>query len=247
MKYNYQIIVEYLGANFVGWQNQNNGNSIQSVIEKVLTKILKSRVKINGSGRTDAGVNALGQSANFYLKYKIKNKFKFLSSANYFLRKHEISIIDIKIRNFKFHARHSAKNREYEYVILNRLAKPCIDHNRVWLVVKILDLDKMKKAISYFVGTHDFSAFRSSSCTAKSPLRTINFAKIQKKGNKIFITFKSKSFLQKQVRSMVGCLKYVGEKKWSPYKINQIIKSKKRASCAPPAPPQGLFLKKIYY
>ena len=88
MKYNYQIIVEYLGANFVGWQNQNNGNSIQSVIEKVLTKILKSRVKINGSGRTDAGVNALGQSANFYLKYKIKNKFKFLSSANYFLRKH---------------------------------------------------------------------------------------------------------------------------------------------------------------
>ena len=78
-------------------------------------------------------------------------------------------------------------------------------------------------------------------------MRTINFAKIQKKGNKIFISFKSKSFLQKQVRSMVGCLKYVGEKKWSPYKINQIIKSKKRASCAPPAPPQGLFLKKIYY
>ena len=84
----------------------------------------------------------------------------------------------------------------------------------------------MKKAISYFVGTHDFSAFRSSSCTAKSPMRTINFAKIQKKGNKIFISFKSKSFLQKQVRSMGGCLKYVGEKKWSPYKLNQIIISK---------------------
>ena len=105
----------------------------------------------------------------------------------------------------------------------------------------------MKKAIIFFLGTHNFSAFRASSCSAKSPIRTISQASITKKNDKIFINFVSKSFLQKQVRSMVGCLKYVGENKWSPNKIRQLIKSKKRDQCAPPAPPEGLFLKKIYY
>ena len=105
----------------------------------------------------------------------------------------------------------------------------------------------MKKATSYFLGTHDFSAFRASSCTAKSPIKTISSAKIKKKGDKIFINFKSKSFLQKQVRSMVGCLKYVGENKWKPEKIKSIIKQKKREFCAPPAPPYGLYLEKVFY
>ena len=105
----------------------------------------------------------------------------------------------------------------------------------------------MKKAIKYFIGTHDFSAFRSSSCTAASPIRTIKSANIIKKGDKIFIKFISKSFLQKQVRSMVGCLKYVGERKWNSSKIKKIIKSKRRSSCAPPAPAEGLFLKKVFY
>ena len=105
----------------------------------------------------------------------------------------------------------------------------------------------MKKAISYFKGTHNFSAFRSSSCSAKSPVRTIKVANISKKKDKIIIKFESESFLQKQVRSMVGCLKLVGENKWRPSKINQIIKSKKRENCAPPAPPEGLYLSKVYY
>ena len=247
MIYNYQIIIEYLGKDFVGWQAQKNGKSIQLVIERTLSKIFKSKIKINGSGRTDAGVNALGQSANFYLNNKIKNSFKFLASTNFFLRKHKISIIKIKRRNLKFHARHSAKNREYEYVILNRPAKASIDSDRVWQVFKILSIEKMKKATSYFLGTHDFSAFRSSSCTAKSPIKTISSAKIKKKGDKIFINFKSKSFLQKQVRSMIGCIKYVGENRWHPNKIKKIIKFKNRKNCAPPAPPEGLFLKKVFY
>ncbi len=247
MRFNYQIIIEYLGANFVGWQFQKKGSSIQSNIEKALSKTLRSKIKIIGSGRTDAGVNAWGQSANFYVKNKIKNSFKFLSTVNFFLQKSQISVLNIKKRSLNFHARHSAKKRQYEYIILNRVAKPSIEYNRSWLVKKKLDLQKMKKGISYFVGTHNFTTFRASSCSAKSPIRTISFANVIKNKDKIIFKFESKSFLQKQVRSMVGCLKYVGEKKWRPEKIKQLIKLKKRQSCAPPAPPQGLFLKKIFY
>jgi len=247
LKLNYQIIIEYLGANFVGWQFQKNGSSIQSNLEKALSKTLRSKIKIIGSGRTDAGVNAWGQSANFYVENPIKNNFKFLSTVNFFLQKSQISVLNIKKRSLNFHARHSAKKRQYEYIILNRIAKPSIEYNRLWLVKKKLDLQKMKKGISYFVGTHNFTAFRASSCSAKSPIRTISFANVIKNKDKIIFKFESKSFLQKQVRSMVGCLKYIGEKKWRPEKIKQLIKSKKRQSCAPPAPPQGLFLKKIFY
>jgi tRNA pseudouridine38-40 synthase len=245
--YNYQIIIEYLGFNYVGWQVQKNGTSIQSVIEKALTKALKSKIKINGSGRTDAGVHAIGQSANFLLKNEIKDNFKFLNTINYFLKNTSIAIIDLKKRNNKFHARHSAKKRCYEYIIFNRTGKLTINRNRSWLVKKKLDFKKMKKAINYFCGTHNFSALRASSCSAKNPIRTISKSNIKKIRDKIIITFESKSFLQKQVRSMVGCLKYVGENKWDPEKIKFVIKSRKRKLCAPPAPPEGLYLKKVSY
>tara|TARA_B100001057_G_C22770552_1_gene919408 strand:- start:203 stop:946 length:744 start_codon:yes stop_codon:yes gene_type:complete len=244
---NYQIIIEYLGSKFVGWQAQKNGNSIQMTLEKAISKTLKSKIKIIGSGRTDAGVNAIGQSANFFFKNNIINKYKFISTVNYFLNKDLISITNLKKRKRTFHARHSAKKRQYEYVILNRIAKPSVDKDRVWLVKKKLDLKKMRKGISFFIGTHNFSAFRSSSCGSKSPIRTINNVAITKKADKIFIKFISKSFLQKQVRSMVGCLKYVGEGKWKPSDIKNVIFSKKRDRCAPPAPAQGLYLKKVFY
>ena len=247
MKYNYQIIIEYIGTNFSGWQIQKNVNSIQAEVEKAVTKTIKSKIRLIGSGRTDAGVNAFGQSANFFCQKKILNHFKFLSSVNYFLQKKLISITELKRKNLKFHARHSAKKREYLYVILNRVAKPSIDTDRVWLVKKELNIKEMKKAIRNFLGTHDFSAFRSSSCSAKDPVKTILHASIKKKGNKILIKFISKSFLQKQVRSMVGCLKYVGESKWTSNRLLQVLKLKRRHKCAPPAPAQGLFLKKVYY
>ena len=244
---NYQINIEYLGYNYVGWQIQKNGTSIQSLIEKALTKTLKSKIKINGSGRTDAGVNAFEQSANFYTKIKINDEFKFLNTVNYFLKNTLISIISLKKRDKNFHARHSAKKRSYEYIILNRIGELTINKNRVWLVKKLLDIKKMRKGISYLKGTHNFSAFRASSCSAKSPIKKISKVNIKKIKDKIIITFESKSFLQKQVRSMVGCLKYVGEKKWKPSKIKSIINSKKRKLCAPPAPAEGLYLKKVTY
>ena len=140
MKFNYQIIIEYLGNDFAGWQIQKKNKSIQSVIEKVLSKTLKTEIKVIGSGRTDAGVNAFGQSANFYHNEEIKNSFKFLTTVNFFLNRYSISILSLKKRNSKFHARHSAKKREYEYIILNRTAKPSFDVDRAWLVKQKLNL-----------------------------------------------------------------------------------------------------------
>ena len=245
--FNYQIIVEYLGSNYVGWQYQKNGVSIQSLIEKALSKVLKSKVKINGSGRTDAGVHAIGQSANFFSEKKIINKFQFLNSTNFFLKDTDISIIDLKKKKKDFHARHSAKKRNYKYIILNRETHSPIFKKRSWQIKNKLNLLKMKKGIKFFLGTHNFSAMRASSCTAKSPIRTITKAHVKKKNDRIVLTFQSKSFLQKQVRSMVGCLKYVGEGKWKPEKIKSVINSKKRNLCAPPSPPDGLYLEKVFY
>ena len=236
-----------MGLNYVGWQIQKNGISVQSVIEKALKKTLKSKIKINGSGRTDAGVHALAQSANFFHTDKINDKFKFLNTVNFFLKNASIAIIDLKKKKIDFHARHSAKKRLYEYVIFNRTGKLTIYENRSWLIKKKLNFKNMKKAINYLRGTHNFSAFRASSCCSKSPIRTINKADIKKIRDKIVITFESKSFLQKQVRSMVGCLKYVGENKWKPEKIKHVISSKKRKLCAPPAPAEGLYLKNVFY
>ena len=245
--FNYQIIVEYLGSNYVGWQYQKNGVSIQSLIEKALSKVLKSKVKINGSGRTDAGVHATGQSANFFSEKKIINKFQFLNSTNFFLKDTDISIIDLKKKKKDFHARHSAKKKNYKYIIMNRETHSPIFKKRSWQIKKKLNLLKMKKGIKFFLGTHNFSAMRASSCTAKSPIRTITKAHVKKKNDRIVLTFQSKSFLQKQVRSMVGCLKYVGEGKWKPEKIKSVINSKKRNLCAPPSPPDGLYLEKVFY
>jgi len=244
---NYQIIIEYLGSKYVGWQYQKNGVSIQSLIEKALSKVLKSKVKINGSGRTDAGVHAIGQSANFFSEKKIINKFQFLNSTNFFLKETDISIIDLKKKKKNFHARHSAKKKIYKYIIMNRETHSPIFKKRSWQIKKKLSLLQMKKGIKFFLGTHNFSAMRASSCTAKSPIKTISKAHIKKKNDCIIFTFQSKSFLQKQVRSMVGCLKYVGEGKWKPEKIKFVINSKKRNLCAPPAPPDGLYLEKVFY
>ena len=212
-----------------------------------MSKVFKSKIKIIGSGRTDAGVHAKKQVANFYINKKIENKYKLLTTINFFLGKQPISIIDIKKRSIDFHARFSAKKRIYEYVIVNRKTKLSIDNKKAWLVQRKLSVDCMKKAIKLLVGTHDYSTFRSSSCSAKSPIRTINKANILKKGDKIILKFESKSFLQQQVRSMVGCLKYVGEKKWNNKKFKKIFKSKKRKLCATPAPPEGLYLERVIY
>jgi tRNA pseudouridine38-40 synthase len=247
LSYNYQIIIEYIGTNFVGWQIQKNGKSVQEVIQKALYKTFKCKVKITGSGRTDAGVHALGQSANFYLDKKIENKSKTLSAINYFLKKNLISIIDLKLKKINFNARFSAKKRIYEYLIVNRESKLSVDKGKAWQIKKKLNIAAMKLASNLLVGTHDFSTFRASSCGAKSPIRKIKRINISKRNSRITIKFESQSFLQQQVRSMVGCLKYVGDNKWSIRKFEEVFKSKERKFCATPAPPEGLYLKRVIY
>ena len=243
----YQILIEYVGTNFIGWQIQTKGKSIQKLIQTKLSKLLKEKIILVGSGRTDAGVHAIEQSAHFECKKKIQKPDKFLKSINYFINDMNISITNIKKKNMNFHARFSAKQRIYKYVIFNRLSKPSIEKERGWHIIKKLDISLMKKGAKKLLGTKDFSTFRSSGCNAKSPIRTMKAIKIKAMKGKIEIQFKSQSFLQQQVRSMVGCLKYLAEKKWDLKKFDFVFRSKKRKLCAPPAPAEGLFLEKVIY
>ena len=243
----YHLLIEYVGTNFIGWQIQPKGKSVQKLIQVKISRLLKEKIKIVGSGRTDSGVHAIEQSAHFDTKHRIENLNKFLKSINFFLNLKLVSIKKIKKKNLTFHARFSAKERIYKYVIFNRISSPSIEKNRGWHIRKQLDLKLMKKGTKKLLGKHDFSTFRSSSCNAKSPIRTIKFIKIKKIKEKIEIKFKSKSFLQQQVRSMVGCLKYLAEKKWNIKKFENAFKSKKRKNCAPPAPAHGLYLDKVIY
>tara|TARA_B100001146_G_scaffold1800_1_gene1562 strand:+ start:1145 stop:1885 length:741 start_codon:yes stop_codon:yes gene_type:complete len=243
----YQILIEYVGTNFIGWQIQSEGQSVQKLIQTKISKLLKEKINLVGSGRTDSGVHAIEQSAHFDCKKKIENLDKFLQSINYFLNLKLISITHIKRRSLSFHARFSAKQRIYRYVIFNRISTPSIKKNRGWHIRKKLDLKLMKKGAKKLLGTNDFTTFRSSSCKAKNPIRTIKSIKIKEVKDKIEIQFKSQSFLQQQVRSMVGCLKYLAEKKWDLNKFEKVLKLKKRTLCAPPAPAHGLFLEKVIY
>ena len=243
----YQVLIEYVGTNFVGWQIQTKGKSIQKLIQLKLSKLLKEKISLVGSGRTDSGVHAIGQSAHFDCTKEIQNLNKFLRSVNHFVNSMNISIIDINKKRLNFHARFSAKQRIYKYIIINRLSRPSIEKERGWHVIKELNISLMKKGANKLLGTKDFSTFRSSSCNAKSPIRTMRSIKIKSIKGRIEIQFKSQSFLQQQVRSMVGCLKYLGEKKWNLKKFDLVLKSKKRILCAPPAPAEGLFLEKVIY
>ena len=243
----YQILIEYVGTNYNGWQVQRKGKTIQGRIQNTISKICKEKINIIGSGRTDSGVHALEQSAHFDTNTKIKDSYKFLKSVNHFLSRYGISILDLKKRKLTFHARYSAKARIYKYVILNRKSGSVLKNKRCWHIIKKLNLEMMKKGAKKLIGTKDFSTFRSSSCSAKTPVRTIKSIKFLTKKDIIEIEIKAQSFLQNQVRSMVGCLKYVGEDRWSIQKFDKIIKSKKRINCAPPAPAEGLYLTKVIY
>ena len=245
--FRYQILVEYVGTNFRGWQIQKKGKTVQGVLQDKISKLLKEKIIIYGAGRLDVGVHAKEQSAHFDCKNKIIKFDRFLKSINHFLNKDRVAILKIKKRNNNFHARFSAKMRVYNYVLINRISGPVLDENRGWHIIKDLDLELMKSAAKKLIGTKDFSTFRKSSCRAKSPIKTMKLVKIKSIKDKIEIEFRSQSFLQQQVRSMVGCLKYVGEKKWTIKKFVNIINSKKRALCAPPAPPQGLYLTRVIY
>ncbi len=245
--FRYQILIEYEGTNFRGWQIQKKGKTVQGLLQDKISKLLKEKIIIYGAGRLDVGVHAKEQSAHFDCKNKIDKIDKFLNSINHFLDKDGIAILKIKKRGKNFHARFSAKMRIYNYIIINRTSKPVLDKNRGWHIMKDLDLELMGECAKKLIGTMDFSTFRKSSCRAKSPIKTMRLVKIKSTKDKIEIEFRSQSFLQQQVRSMVGCLKYVGEKKWTLRKFINVMNSRKRILCAPPAPPHGLYLTRVIY
>ena len=245
--FRYQILIEYVGTNFRGWQIQKKGKTVQGIIQEKISKLLKEKIILYGAGRLDVGVHAKEQSAHFDCKNRINKFDRFLKSINYFLNKDGVAILNIRKRNNDFHSRFSAKMRIYKYIILNQISGPVLEKNRGWHIMKKLDLGLMKKGAKKLIGTRDFSTFRKSSCRAKSPIKTMKLVKIRSSKNKIEIEFRSQSYLQQQVRSMVGCLKYLGEKKWSLKKFESVMNSKKRSLCAPPAPPEGLFLSRVVY
>jgi len=245
--YRYQILIEYVGTSFLGWQIQKKGKSVQKITQLTLSKLLKQKIILYSAGRTDRGVHASEQSAHFDVQNKIKNIDKMVKSLNFFLNPKKISIINIIKRNKNFHARYSAKERVYKYFIINRLATPVIENERAWHIRKKLDIKLLKEGAKKLIGTHDFSTYRASNCYANSPIKKIKRITIKNTTEKIEIEFRSKSFLRNQVRSMVGCLKYLAEKKWDIKKFDNVFKSKKRKNCAPPAPAHGLYLAKVIY
>ena len=242
----YKIKIEYEGTSFVGWQFQKNGQSIQEVLQKAIFNFSNEKVTVTGAGRTDSGVHALAQTAHFDLKKKMQKK-NILSAINQNIGKKPVTILKVNKANKNFHARYDAKRRTYRYLIINRQSPLALQKNKAWHIRKRLNLLSMKKGAKLLLGTHDFSTFRASSCGAKSPIKTMEKISIKKNKDKITLQFTSKSFLQQQVRSMVGCLKYLGESKWNLKDFIKSFKSKNRLKCAPPAPACGLYLVKIEY
>ena len=186
------------------------------------------------------------QVAHFDLKKKIKKK-NLLHAINHNIVNKSVTVLKINKVNKNFHSRYDAKKRTYLYLIINRQSPLAIQKNKAWQIRKKLDIKAMKKGARLLLGTHNFSTYRAAACGAKSPIRTMEKILIKKNKDKISLRFTSKSFLQQQVRSMVGCIKYLGEGKWTLDNFQKSFKSKNRTKCAPPAPAFGLYLKKVSY
>ena len=246
----YKLNIEYNGTNLVGWQTQQNGLSIQEIIEKSLFKLTGQRKKIQGAGRTDAGVHALNQVAHFDLKTKIKTN-SIRDGLNFHIKnlykKYKVSILKCEKVKKDFNARFGAKERTYLYKILDRRSPPTLQNKMVWHVKKKLNEKLMKKAAKLLVGKHDFTSFRSTECQAKSPIKTINSIKILRKSSEIEIWIKAKSFLHNQVRIIAGTLFMIGKDKINKKDLEKIIKLKKRGSAGQTAPAHGLFLYSVKY
>ena len=242
----YKIYIEYDGTPFVGWQFQKNGLSIQKVLQDAIFLFSQEKAIVTAAGRTDSGVHALAQIAHFDLKKKVK-KNKFIKGINQHIGNKPVTILSVNKVKKNFHARFDAKKRTYQYIIINRESPLALQKNKAWHIRKKLNVEAMKKGTKLLLGTHDFSTFRASSCGAKSPIKTLKKVSIKKNGDKIVIIFTSKSFLQQQVRSMVGCIKYLGDEQWSLDNFETAFKSKSRSKCAPPAPACGLYLTEVKY
>ena len=242
----YKLTIEYDGGPFVGWQVQDNGPSVQGVLAAALEAFCGEKVSVQGAGRTDAGVHALGQVGHVDLA-KDWDEDTVRDALNAHLRPHPVAIINAERVGDSFDARFSAIRRHYLYRIINRRADLALDRGRAWRIAKPLDIPAMQAAAQRLVGRHDFTTFRNAECQAKSPVKTLDQLDVHRMRDDIHIMAAARSFLHTQVRSMVGALVLAGEGKWSADDVSAALAKRDRAACAPVAPPDGLYLSKVDY
>ncbi len=243
---NIKLTIEYHGLPYCGWQYQKNEKTVQGEIEKAIFKFSGEKKTIQGAGRTDAGVHAIGQCANFELEKQFDN-YQILNGINFHLGTEKIRITKVENVDQEFNARFTAKSKIYNYQVFNSQAPSVIEDDFSIHIRQPLDLDAMQNAIKLFLGKHDFSSFRAQGCQASKPLRTIDDASIDIKGKKIIFVFKAQSFLYQQIRIMVGSLLEVGMKNKNINWIKELIKAKDRKLAGPTVPSKGLILKEISY
>ena len=246
MMTNIKLTIEYHGLPYCGWQYQKNEKTVQGEIEKAIFKFSGEKKTIQGAGRTDAGVHAIGQCANFELEKQFDD-YQILNGINFHLGTEKIRVTKVENVDRKFNARFTAKSKIYNYQVFNSQAPSVIEDDFSIHIRQPLDLDAMQNAIKLFLGNHDFSSFRAQGCQASKPIRTIDDASIDVKGKKIIFIFKAKSFLYQQIRIMVGSLLEVGLKNKNIDWIKELIEVKDRKLAGPTVPAKGLILKEISY
>lgn len=242
---NIKLTIEYDGTAYHGWQHQPKHINIQQTIKEKIEIIAKEKINLIGASRTDAGVHALAQSANFKTKSRM-NEGEWQRALNSLLPS-DIVIKKAEIVPPDFHARFSSKGKIYKYLILNQPVPSALYRNYAWHMPYPLKLAEMRKAAKFLIGRHDFSSFRASSCTAQNPVRKIKRLAITKKNGFIQFTIEADAFLHHMVRNIVGTLIYVGIGKLSPAQIESILKAKDRRLAGKTAPAHGLYLVKVKY
>jgi tRNA pseudouridine38-40 synthase len=242
----YKLTIEYDGTPFVGWQRQANGSSVQEAVETAIERISGEQRVVHAAGRTDAGVHARGQVGHFDLTREWRGD-RLRDALNAHLKPAPIAIISAEKVPPDFEARFSASARHYVYRILNRRAPPSLERDQVWHVARRLDASAMHAAAQCLVGRHDFSTFRAAECQANSPVRTLDRLDVIRINDLVEVHASARSFLQHQVRSMVGSLKHVGSGKWDAIDLDAALDACDRARCGMVAPARGLFLMRVDY
>ena len=242
----YKLLIEYDGALFVGWQIQAGGASVQGVITAAVAAFADEKVTVQGAGRTDAGVHALGQVAHFDLARDWRPD-RVRDALNAQLRPNPVAVLAVEKAAATFDARFSAKRRHYVYRIINRRPDLTLDRGRAWRQPRPLDAAAMHHGAQALIGRHDFTTFRATECQAKSPVKTLDRLEVERIGDEIRVLATARSFLHHQVRSMVGSLVLVGERKWCAQDLAAALAARSRAACGPVAPPDGLYLMAVDY
>lgn len=242
----FKLTLEYDGAPFVGWQRQDNGLSIQQVLEEAIFATVQEEAVLYGAGRTDAGVHALAQVAHVDVAKSIE-PLRFMAALNFHMKPNPVAVIACESVADDFHARFSAIKRSYLYRIINRRAPLVIDRGHAWHLAGALDAAAMHEAAQRLVGCHDFTSFRATLCQAQSPVKTLDRLDVIHINDNIEVIAEARSFLHHQVRNMVGTLRLVGEGKWSSDDVAHALEARDRSAAGPTAPAEGLYLTGVIY